>query len=97
MINLDEIEERCEKATGGPWWNDCGVIHAPHWDSDLPEGVACHPADTYNGNGKDWDADAEFIAHAREDIPALVAEIRRLCCIVYGISSPNLCSWTEVK
>ena len=75
MINLDEIKERCEKATGGPWWNESGVIHAPHWDKSLPEGAQCLPADTYNGNGRDWHDDAEFIAHAREDVPALVGEL----------------------
>ena len=32
-----------------------------------------------------WNEDAIFIAHAREDIPALVAEVRRLREFVKGV------------
>lgn len=62
---LQEIRERADKATSGPWeknkngnvgngiytlfYNYCGSIH-----------------------------DAEFIAHAREDIPKLMDEVERL-------------------
>lgn len=28
--------------------------------------------------GVPWDADAEFIAHAREDVPALIAVVRKV-------------------
>lgn len=99
MLDLDEIEERCEKATGGPWYiSDDGY----HTDENYREiwgsanTLVCGNYDAEFG-GMHKPEDADFIIHAREDIPALIAEIRRLCCIVYGISSPNLCSWTEVK
>ena len=42
---------------------------------DKPDGPAdvCH-----SGNGPTSRANADFIAHARTDVPALVAEVRRL-------------------
>lgn len=71
---LDTIRRRTEKATEGPW----GV-----------EGPAqCGPSDTLvvypvEDGGTlayvqpSWD-DAGFIAHARTDVPALLAEVERL-------------------
>ena len=77
-IDLAAIRQRVEKATEGPWntgfdyeRNDPTVItpgHIEHTiDYTLTEGGLEH--------GK---ADAEFIAHAREDVPALLDEIDRL-------------------
>ena len=45
---LDEIQDRADRATGGPW----------SWASHVTV------------------ADAEFIAHAREDVPRLVDALR---------------------
>jgi len=63
---LRAIKERCERATPGPWW----------WDDR---------GDVYGSkDGNTWIAgfrrelDAEFAAHARDDVPALVAEVERL-------------------
>lgn len=64
---LDEIRARADAATPGPWIND----------DDLS---------ITGANGTDvciwWDLvsadDAEFIAAARTDVPALLAEIERL-------------------
>lgn len=63
---LNAIKERAAKATPGPWESDCfGVGVAPYGsESDL-------------AHVNDWD-DATFIAHAREDVSALVAEVERL-------------------
>ena len=85
-LDLDAIEVRSALATAGPW-------HTPHED-----GYGCVYIGNYGwvagdsrGNGPSYDvddeqghADAEFIAHAREDVPALVAEVRRL----RAVSSP---------
>lgn len=76
--HLDTIKARCAAATPGPWWNETGTIHAPDWRSGAEHGSTCHPAYTFGSNGIDWEADADFIAHARSDIPAMVAEIERL-------------------
>jgi len=70
-LDLEAIEERCNEATPGPWTvNEDGGLMA---------------SKGYELIGSDGDAvwmmshdDAVFIAHAREDIPALIREVRRL-------------------
>lgn len=55
-MSLESIRARVEAATPGPWFNDYGTI-----------GVDDH------GIGEmDETPDAEFITHARTDIPALL-------------------------
>ena len=66
---LQEIKERCEKASPGPW----KVLNM-----------------LYNS----VDEDAEFIAHAREDIPKLIAEIERLQALKQ-IGTCRECKWWE--
>lgn len=78
---LAQIAERCEKATGGPWvWED-------YRGADLPKLLGKDEyVMTFGTLGEDYalegvepsDNDAAFIAHAREDIPKLLAEIDRL-------------------
>ena len=79
---------RCASATKGPWapWLDQdgadhmnGLLMVGNADAVIPdgalsvEGVDVNPiAHTYTPE------DREFIAHAREDIPALLDEIERL-------------------
>lgn len=68
---IEEIRKRAEAATAGPW----GVEESRYSGS-------------YNVGIVDWSSDfsaclcpkndAEFIAHAREDVPALLAEVERL-------------------
>lgn len=75
---LNVIKERAAKATAGPWFFGVGrkerldrrpaVIE--HFDYD-------HGESFIHGDIADI-TDAEFIAHAREDVPALVAEVERL-------------------
>lgn len=68
-LDLEAIKARAEAATPGPWerrittFTSCGV--------QGPE-MAIYDE---GGHGEE---DAEFIAHARTDIPALVAEVERL-------------------
>ena len=68
MNRLDEIEARANAATEGPWM---GIRY--------PDGFLGR---VIGGNGfgvaEDFpdDADAEFIAHARTDVPALAAVAR---------------------
>jgi hypothetical protein len=73
-LDLDAIEERVNEATPGPW--ETGMRGArknvyPLLSSD---------AVAYT-SGTD---DADFIAHAREDVPKLIAEVRRLRAEVGG-------------
>lgn len=82
---LAEIEARAAKATPGPW-----VAAGEEYIDELPDGLWLEPsvqvqaeagktrtlATIHVGTGVDEDAD--FIAHAREDIPELIAHIRKL-------------------
>ena len=76
---LDAIEQRANAATEGPWFQDSdnpGLV----WGEQRSDG------DGYwslfaSETGHDADAepqDAEFIAHARGDVPALLSEVLRL-------------------
>lgn len=85
---LDEIQQRADKATEGQWearhradldW----LSRSPAVDSDGHEpGSSVGLADAVDPLwGSLWpsrnaNADAEFIAHARTDVPALVAALR---------------------
>ncbi len=91
---LREIEKRAEAATPGPWCYELVGVKHSDWvvgiainDDGKPlagelidegefvvENVCWRfgLAETEDGNN------AAFIAHAREDIPALIAEVRRL-------------------
>ena len=67
---LQAIQDRCDKASPGPWNTDGADVFAGKesllsgWD---------------DGSGWfDKEVDAEFCAAAREDVPALLAEIHRL-------------------
>lgn len=64
---LDAIRERCEAAPQGPW-------------SNIGDWAIIQGTDPNHGNliGSVNKEGAEFIAHAREDIPALLAEIERI-------------------
>ena len=72
----EEIKARAEAATPAPWYWEDDILCAPE-----PYYVVLKPF--YDDNtGKVstciFDNDKEFIAHAREDIPALIAENERL-------------------
>lgn len=62
---LDEIQARHQAATPGPW-----TVSEDYADVLDAEG---HHLASFWGQPV-----GEFIAHAREDVPALIAEIRRL-------------------
>lgn len=69
---LKEIEERCESAAPGPWIS-------------FVEGRDFTSGSSFIRTGREdiellgaTSDDQDFIAHAREDIPLLIAEIRRL-------------------
>ena len=72
---LDAIEQRTKAATDGPWTlheDDGDTFRAPAWEVQAATGEMV-------ARVRDWaSADAEFIAHAPEDVHALLAEVRRL-------------------
>lgn len=74
---LASIRQRCEKATSGPWVSfieGCGHSGGSNF---IMTGNS-------NKRGEDIEltgvtnSDQDFIAHARQDIPRLLAEIERL-------------------
>ena len=95
--DLSEIEARCEAATSGPWKMSpaSAVSNKPasvtalrmvrgHKRDRLETGTVCEITDRAGRFDDQLDADAHFIAAAREDVPRLVAEVRRLRAIVEG-------------
>ena len=78
---LQEIEERCNRATPGPWTNE-----RPTKDQETGfyKGVAICGFGGKTGvfanppGGQSPFNDAVFVAHAREDIPKLIAYIKEL-------------------
>lgn len=70
---LDAIRRREAKATAGPWSHWSGW---EQWDHSVMS-YELDDAPTVANIIPELD-DAEFIAHAREDVPALLAEVERL-------------------
>jgi hypothetical protein len=72
---LAEIAARAAAATPGPWCADGWEIYrgAEYVGGAKWIGETCRPNDTDGAV-----ADAEFIAHAPEDVAALLAEVERL-------------------
>ena len=82
---LDEIEQRAAATTPGPWTAYIeGRDHTSGDDFIMIGEPGTAQIDVYvthySGTSPKPapDADLDFIAHARRDIPQLVAEIRRL-------------------
>jgi hypothetical protein len=83
--DLDAIENRAAAASAGPWEpmifsdrnpNDEDFIRVGGLDDSRPDMYVHHWLDAAQVLVP-WQ-DIEFIAHARQDIPALVSEIRHL-------------------
>lgn len=73
---LEEIEKRANAATPGPWEfrrlrSGVSVLDA---HAIAARSVDCHCGEVDRLS----EPTLEFIAHAREDVPALIAEVRRL-------------------
>jgi len=73
MLNLDEIRARAEKAEEGPW-----ITKGKPTDICMHVGSVNGKFETgcilFGGKVET----ANFIAHARADVPALIAEVERL-------------------
>ncbi len=73
-IDLDAIQTRATMATRGPWhveWDGTGYPQRVLNDAAVLVAETC--------TGPEWPpTDAEFIAHARDDIPALLAQVEYL-------------------
>lgn len=81
MTRNEEIRERCENATPGPWEVGSDIFVDPNVHIGIYQRVengfvriARANSDVSENNKHN----AKFIAHAREDIPFLLAEVDRL-------------------
>jgi hypothetical protein len=86
-MNLDEIQARANAATPGPWTYDegcgyvevppCGTIEfKPGWERSVHFLARVHNNHVEGEDGLGFDG--AFIAHARTDVPALIARVREL-------------------
>lgn len=73
---LSEVEARANAATPGPW----GFVPPRTEELAIKGEVHCDEGPIFVAAHYDIakSADFEFAAHAREDIPKLIAEVRRL-------------------
>lgn len=69
---IKQIKDRCERATKGPWISF--VEGRDHTSGSSFIRTACDDIELTGASADDQD----FIAHARQDIPALIEEICRL-------------------
>jgi len=69
---IDEIRARCDAATPGPWSTTVAEVCVKLNYADI---LVC---EMYEQSLEQQKNNARFIAHAREDIPALLDEIERL-------------------
>ncbi len=96
---LDAIEARCASASPGPWRSL--IEGRDHWSgSDF---IMTGPGDA---RGEDIEmsgathADRDFIAAARQDVPRLVAEVRRLRALLpppVDVSDADETGWYSAK
>jgi hypothetical protein len=93
---LAEIERRAEQASPAPWESFIearepigggDVIRIGGFDDSQPDMYVQHYLGTESVPVPA--ADLDFIAHARQDIPRLVAEVRRLRDLPEGGASAN--------
>jgi hypothetical protein len=78
---LEQIKARVEKATEGPWAKHPALAQVDAFNTGVPVPVfqALWPTDLRSE--EETEANEEFIAHARQDVPDLVAEVERLFSI----------------
>ena len=93
---LDQIAARADAAQPGPWARYSRSDHASLKSSN---GEMVAGTFGWEWGGIEHEADADFIAHARDDVPALLAEVRRLRAAeqrVQALIEGNDWNWIEV-
>ena len=77
-LDSDGIKERVEKTTGGEWILDNESDDRPYIADIWFDGEENGHVEIHRYGAAVESYDAEFIAHARQDVPALIAEVERL-------------------
>lgn len=94
---LDAIETRANAATGGPWIVYMTMHAEPkviREKGGYPAGLIADPSSAPADYGI---ADAEFIAHARTDVPALVAALRAVLDLAVERGDHDPTEWVHVR
>jgi hypothetical protein len=80
LRELAAMKARLEATTPGPWISNFEGRDHTSGDSFIKTGTQeiYISAEDYIGGGGHFCADQDFIAHARQDMPRLIAEIERL-------------------
>lgn len=106
--DLDAIEARAAAATAGPWrsawWDDLEddvdpySVDSVYSVSDLVQDKDVCGVQWYDGHLSGCrEPDAAFIAHAREDVPTLVGEVRRQAALLERCKAAiDLMGWATV-
>lgn len=90
QLDLAPIKARTEAATDAPW-HPVDLRHQRGGQIRIfPKRGGWIIANVL-AKGDNPDADAEFVAHAREDIPALIAEVESLRAILADLVDPDSC------
>lgn len=82
---LAAIKARAEAATPGPWKRsdeESGDYYVPGWYVEVPVSTGSQ----WIASSIDDQPDAAFIAHARTDVPALIAEVEILRRALHGVA-----------
>jgi hypothetical protein len=85
QLDLEAIKARADAATPGPWFTEYGYKLAKVMTKTAKgHGRVMLAQDWIPRQGVDGPLqdDAEFIAHARTDIPLLLAEVERLTALI---------------
>lgn len=77
-LDLAAIKARVERTTSGPWATTSTDVDVWTENEDIFGGTVHTVDDAYPRGGYSPRDDAEFIANARQDVPALVSEIERM-------------------
>ena len=93
---LNLIKQRCDKATKGPWISYVEGRDHSSGSNFIMTGDENNRGDEIELIGGTID-DQEFIAHARQDIPRLINEIKRLKKLIVDIQFKNTISPAESK
>jgi len=88
---LAAIEARCNAATPGPWNR---AYHGNMIIVESPNSIVVNADDKEFGTGLQYggikgETDGDFIANSRTDVPALLAEVRRLMAEVEHLRTPG--------
>lgn len=88
--DLDAIRKRADAASGGPW-----EVDAPLTATVRSRGTGTPIALCGMADDPGVLADAEFITHAREDVPALLAEVDRLRAALHTARASHADQWGD--